>query len=64
VSILNSTEEAMDIRYLKVAATKRSERFSAGKASSKLSDDSEGVLSCKKRVRELVRTDHMYSGNL
>jgi hypothetical protein len=53
------TEEALEIRDLKVAATKRSERFSAGKASSKLSDDSEGALSRKKRVRELVRTDHM-----
>jgi hypothetical protein len=51
VSILNSTEEAIEIRDLKVAAPKWSERFSSGKANSKLSEDSEGVLSRKKRVR-------------
>jgi hypothetical protein len=63
VSILNPTEEAMEIRDLKVAATKCGEQFSVGKASSQLSEDSEGVLSRKKRVRELIRTGHLAESN-
>jgi riboflavin synthase len=59
VSILNPTEEAMEIRDLKVTATKRSEQLCVRKFNSKIPDNNEIVLSSKKRVRELIRTDSM-----
>ncbi|PNF23780.1 hypothetical protein B7P43_G16801 [Cryptotermes secundus] len=63
VSILNSTEEAMEIRDLTLTATKWSEQISVRKINSQIHDNNESVLSRKKRVRELIRTDHMAESN-
>jgi hypothetical protein len=63
VSILNSTEEAMEIRDLKVTATKRREKFGVRKVNYQIPDNNESVLSHKKRVGELIRTDHMEENN-
>ena len=63
VSILNSTEEAMEIRDLTLTATKWSEQVSVRKINSQIHDNNENVLSRKKRVRELIRTDHMAESN-
>jgi hypothetical protein len=42
VSILNPTEVAMEIRDLKVDATKCSEQFGVGKVNSQISDEETG----------------------
>jgi hypothetical protein len=63
VSILNSNEEATEITKLKVSATQWSEPVSVHKIETSVSGSTEGVLSRKRRVRELVRTDHMAASN-
>jgi hypothetical protein len=63
VSILNSTEEAMEIRDLKITATKWSEQFSVRKVNYQIPDSNKNVLSRKKRVRKQIRTDHMAESN-
>jgi hypothetical protein len=63
VSILNSTEEAVEIRDLKIIATKWSEQFTVRKVNSQISDSNINVLSRKKRIREIIRADHMAESN-
>jgi hypothetical protein len=63
VSTLKSTEEAMEIRDLKVTATKWSEQFSVRKVNSQFPDNNESVLARRKRVRELIKTGHMAESN-
>jgi hypothetical protein len=63
VNILNSTEEAMEIRDLKVATTKWIEQFSVWQVNCQIPDDNESVLSCKKWTRELTRADYISESN-
>jgi hypothetical protein len=63
VSILNANEEAVEITNLKVSATRWNESVSVYKAESSFSDSTKNILSRKRQVRELVRTDHMAESN-
>jgi hypothetical protein len=63
VSILNSTDEAMKISDLNVAATKWWQQFGLRKVNSQIPYNNERVLSRKKRVRKLIRTNHMAESN-
>jgi hypothetical protein len=59
VSIRNSNEEATEITNLQVSTTQCNEPLSVHKIEPSVSGNTEGILSRKRRVRELVRTDHM-----
>jgi hypothetical protein len=59
MSVLNSNEEAIEVTNLGVSATQWLDPVSVHNVESSVSDNTENILSQKRRVTELVASDHM-----
>lgn len=59
IGILNSNEEVITVTNLKVSATQCINPVSVQKVESSNLDNTDNILSQKRRVRELTGDDHM-----